>query len=76
MSGAFIGPIIKDEKLGVFLNTALDLIRAQRLPMTQGVWRLRYEFFAIGFPVLSVLVELTLTDSHEASAKLLTQCAI
>jgi hypothetical protein len=58
---------------GVFLNTALDVVAPPRLPITLGVWHLRYDFFAIDFPVLSVLVELTITDWNQPSAKLLSQ---
>jgi hypothetical protein len=64
------------EEQGVFLNTALDEIRAPRLSITQGVWKLRYDFFAIDFPLLSVLVELNLTDWNRHSARIIDQKTI
>lgn len=47
---------------GVFLNTALDVDSAPHLPITALVWNIRYEFFAIDFPVLSVWIEITLRN--------------
>jgi hypothetical protein len=58
---------------GVFLNSALDVVGPPHLPITSGVWILRYEFFAIDFPILSVLIELTLLDGAEPTARILTQ---
>ena len=55
------------KNLGVYLNTALDVAGAPDLHLFPGVWTLRYEFFAIDFPVLSVLIELTLTDTPETT---------
>jgi len=73
-SGAFITPpVVVHQERDVFLNTALDVDAPPRLPITPGVWRLRYEFFAIDFPVLSVLVELTVLADNEPSAKLISQ---
>ena len=58
----------------VFLNTASDdLSSLPRLPIAPGVWNLRYEFFAIDFPVLSVTIELNLPDWYSPSAKILAQ---
>jgi hypothetical protein len=68
-----VGTYGQQTERGVFLNTALDVAAAPRLPITTGVWRLRYEFFAIDFPVLSVLVNLALTDWNEPRATILTQ---
>jgi len=72
LSGALVGSVVCGEP-GVFLNTALDVVAPPRLPITLGVWHLRYDFFAIDFPVLSVLVELTISDWNQPSAKLLSQ---
>jgi hypothetical protein len=72
LSGALLGPLTRGER-GVFLNTAFDVAAPPALPITLGVWHLRYEFFAIDFPVLSVLVELTITDWDQPSARLLAQ---
>ncbi len=69
-------PMPLPEELGVFLNTALDLYSAQHLPMQVGAWKFRYEFFAIDFPLLSVLLEVTFTDWESVSAKVLTQEAL
>jgi hypothetical protein len=41
----------------VYLNTARDVARAQHLPLTKGRWEIEYEFYAIGFPLLRVLIE-------------------
>lgn len=72
-SGAIVGSAMPHEKPGVFLNSALDVLSAPCLPITPGTWQLRYEFFAIDFPVLSVLVDFTLTDRYEPSAKIHSQ---
>jgi hypothetical protein len=74
VSGAFVGsPMMLQETRGVFLNSALDSVDGHSLEITPGVWELRYEFFAINFPVLSVSIELTLTDEYEPSVKILDQ---
>jgi hypothetical protein len=73
VSGALVDPATCYGEWGVFLNTALDLAAPPRLAITPGDWHLRYEFFAIGFPLLSVLVELTLTDWNQPSPKLVAQ---
>lgn len=72
-SGTLTGPIAIRDEPGVLLNTALDLVGAPRLPITTGVWKLRYEFFAIDFPVLSLLIELTVVDWSNPSARILAQ---
>lgn len=76
VSGSFVEPVPRHRELGVFLNTALDLALEQRLPIAAGTWRLRYEFFAIDFPVLSVLLELTFTGWDDVDAKIVSQDAI
>jgi hypothetical protein len=68
-----VGTYGETTKPGVFLNTALDVAAAPRVPISAGVWRLRYDFFAIDFPVLSVLIELTLTDWNEPKATIIAQ---
>jgi hypothetical protein len=68
-----VGTCGQDRSPGILLNTALDVAAPPRLPITLGVWHLRYEFFAIDFPLLSVLVELTLTNWNQPSAKLVVQ---
>jgi hypothetical protein len=73
VSGALVRAAAMPEQSGVLLNTAYDVDQAQRLPITPGPWQLRYEFFAIDFPVLSVLIELTFADWNELSAKVLAQ---
>jgi hypothetical protein len=72
-SGSLTGPAMVPGGSGVFLNTALDVVGGQRLAITPGDWRLRYEFFAIDFPILSILVELALPDWNTPSAGLLAQ---
>lgn len=58
---------------GVYLNSALDVAGAGRLPMTDGIWWLRFEVYAIGFPLLSVLLELDITTWARPDAHLLSQ---
>lgn len=70
-SGYFVAPF--GGQRSVLLNTALDVAAAPRLPIGLGEWHLRYEFYAIGFPVLSVSVGLTLKDWDEPSARVLNQ---
>jgi hypothetical protein len=70
-SGSFVGSALMQGEQGVFLNTALDVVGPQRLLTTPGIWVLHYEFFAIGFPLLSVLIELTLENWSEPRAKIL-----
>lgn len=76
LSGSIAGAKIMHEEAGVFLNTALDRVGPQSLPITPGTWVLRYEFFAIDFPVLSVLVELILRDHSEPRASVMRQDVI
>jgi hypothetical protein len=54
----------------VYLNTALDVRPLSSLPITQGTWLLKFEFFAIDFPLLSVAIELTIEASDPPSARL------
>ena len=72
-SGAFEAPPVESAPQGVYLNSALDVIGEGRLPITPGAWRFRYEFYAIGFPLLSVLIELTVTYSTEPVATIVSQ---
>ena len=44
----------------MYLNTALDVRPLPSLPIAQGMWLLKFEFFAIDFPLLTVIVELTI----------------
>src|SRR5438128_1204729 len=39
------------------------------LPINAGLWNLEYEFFAIGFPVLVVLLELTFAPNEVPQAR-------
>jgi hypothetical protein len=56
-----------------FLNCALDLLPKPCVPITSGVWELEYEFYAIGFPVLRVMVEVTWSPNGQLAAKILRQ---
>jgi hypothetical protein len=67
-SGTLLGLEMMRKEPGVFLNTALDVVGAPRLPISRGVWKFRYEFFAIDFPVLSVWVELTVKRTGTSPA--------
>lgn len=72
-SGAIVGSQVINGAPSVFLNTALDSDVIPQLPITPGVWKLHYEFFAIEFPVLSIWIELTLSNWNSYSAKILSQ---
>jgi hypothetical protein len=72
-SGAFEGPPNAPVDHGVYLNSALDVVGAGRLPIDTGTWTLRYEFYAIGFPLLSVSIELRLTDWNQPAATIVSQ---
>lgn len=78
VSGALIGSetTYEEPERGVFLNTALDVVSPPQLPIALGIWQLRYEFFAIDFPILSVWIELNVTDWNNPSAKILKQDVI
>ena len=54
----------------VYLNTALDVRPLASLPITQGEWLLKSEFFAIDFPLLSVAIELKIGAGAPPSARL------
>lgn len=58
---------------GVYLNSALDVVGGGLLPITPGAWMLRYEFYAIDFPLLSLSIELTVSSSHEPVATIVSQ---
>jgi hypothetical protein len=73
VSGDVVRSPVMRGRPGVFLNSALDVAGGRPLPITPGAWTLRYEFFAINFPVLSVSIELTLRDGREPSARIVTQ---
>ena len=73
VGGSTIAAPLAFQNRGVHLNSAYDVIGAGRLPMNAGVWMLRYEFYAIGFPLLSVLVRLNVTDWEQPAAKLVSQ---
>lgn len=77
VSGTLVAPFVMPENSGVFLNSALDVTREPRLAeISLGVWNLRYELFAIDFPVLSVTIELTLSDWYNPTARILEQGTI
>lgn len=69
-SGHVEAPSIAD---AAYLNSALDVTPLPRLPITPGVWMLRYEFVAIDFPLLSATIELTLEGWNKAAVKLVEQ---
>lgn len=56
-----------------YLNCALDISPKPCLPITPGVWELEYEFYAIGFPVLRVVIELNWLDEGQLATKILHQ---
>jgi len=72
-SGAMVELVAMPEERQVLLNTALDLDQAPLLPITRGIWDLRYEFYAIDFPVLTVDVELDVSDWNKPKARIIKQ---
>jgi hypothetical protein len=63
LSGEIIEqPGLPAPQVAAYLNSALDVAPLPKLPFTCGKWILRFEIFAIGFPVLTVLIELDLPD--------------
>jgi hypothetical protein len=60
-SGAAAGTPLSGNR--VYLNSALDYAPLPYLPITQGRWNLEFEFVAIGFPMLTVEIELDVTPS-------------
>lgn len=57
----------------VFLNSALDLTPTPWLQITNGTWELTYEFLAIGFPVLRVVIELRWPKKGQSAARVVAQ---
>lgn len=62
----------------VCLNSALDVTPLRDLPITAGIWLLRYQFYAIDFPVLTVDIELSLDERplQPRNARIVTQEAL
>ncbi len=56
-----------------YLNSALDVRPIQALPINRGKWEIEYEFYAIGFPLLTVIIELTWPENSPPSARVLAQ---
>lgn len=61
------------EQQHVYLNSALDLIPTPHLKITPGVSELTYEFYAINFPVLRVVIKLRWPKTGRPSARVLEQ---
>jgi hypothetical protein len=57
----------------VYLNSALDLTPTPSLRITNGSWELTYEFHAIDFPVLRVVIGLNWPKKSRSWVKVLTQ---
>jgi hypothetical protein len=58
---------------GTYLNTARDVACAQHLPLTKGTWEIEYEFYAIDFPLLRIVIELNWPTIGSATSKILRQ---
>jgi hypothetical protein len=69
VTSAFEGAYFALLPRSVFLNTALDVRPQPSLPITNGVWTLQFEFFAIGFPLLTVCVDLSLKNDSRPTAQ-------
>jgi hypothetical protein len=67
------GPARPSGRCRVYLNSALDVVPLPCLPMSVGTWKLWYEFLAIDFPVLQVLIELTIRADWSFSARIIAQ---
>lgn len=61
------------EQQHVYLNTALDLIPTPYLKITPGVSELTYEFYAINFPILRVVIRLRWPKTGRPTARVLEQ---
>jgi hypothetical protein len=57
----------------VFLNCALDIHPIPALAIAPGTWILEYEFFAIGFPILTVLIELNFPSTGDPTARIISE---
>jgi len=57
----------------VYLNTALDLTPTPYLMIANGTSELKYEFYGIDFPVLTVVIQLTWPKKGRLSVKVLKQ---
>jgi hypothetical protein len=74
LSGEIIEqPGLPEPEVAAYLNSALDVAPLPKPPLTCGVWVLRYEIFAISFPVLTVLVELNIPDGEPPTARIISQ---
>ena len=62
-----------DSEPGVYLNSELDVVDEPRLNIASGVWTLQYTVFAVEFPVLSVVIELDVTNWNKPCARILRQ---
>ena len=70
----FIGEsIYHSGETRVYLNSALDLTPTPSLRITSGIWELTYEFHAIDFPILRVVVELQWPKKGRSWVKVLSQ---
>jgi hypothetical protein len=67
-SGTYQGRVPSSDPR-VYLNSALDVIPPRHLPLSYGRWTLRYQFFAIDFPVLTVDIELTRAQGEPPSVR-------
>jgi hypothetical protein len=57
----------------VYLNSALDLIPTRYLAIIPGTWELQYQCCAIGFPLLTIIVELLWPVNGMPSGTILRQ---
>lgn len=64
---------VPEAEAHVYLNSALDVYPMRDLPIGYGVWMLRFEFFAINFPVLTVDIELERVRGEIPRARILEQ---
>jgi hypothetical protein len=51
----------------------LDKTPLPCLPISVGTWKLRYEFFAVDFPVLQIVIELTIPTDWKSTAQVISQ---
>jgi hypothetical protein len=60
----------------LYLNSALDLIPKPALDISWGTWKLEYQFHAVGFPLLSVVIRLEWPQNGLPSASVASQEAL
>lgn len=69
-------PGLPEPEIAAYLNSALDYAPLPKLPISPGEWTLRYEIFAIDFPILNVVVGLGVPDGQPPTARVVEWGAV